>query len=267
MGHVGDDEDSSDPLAAPETRNNAPLALDSVLLHPRRNDGYLVGDGTEKNGHLQLLPLGLRQLPPETKIEIFNRRTGKIMSGDNAVLLSDLPIALMDHAEYEPILPPSSRNANTTSRIGRSGPNVRVNSNVIPQSRVRASRVEGRDVLVTGGEYQGLSGTVDSCIPGGWYLVSNLFKNDDLNVVISSKNLELIPEKKASANTSSGEEGADKICIHLNAAKLRLKAFTNMHSSEKDIAQLKNLEAEIRKTNKEITDLKMALNNATRKSA
>ena len=57
---------------------------------------------------LQLLPSELRRLPPETKIEIFNRRTGKIMKGDNAIMLSDLPSALVNHAEYEPIVPPGN---------------------------------------------------------------------------------------------------------------------------------------------------------------
>ena len=57
---------------------------------------------------LQQLPKGLRSLPSNTKIEIFNRRTGKIMKGDKAILLKDLPRVLIDHAEYEPIVPPSS---------------------------------------------------------------------------------------------------------------------------------------------------------------
>lgn len=40
-------------------------------------------------------------------------------------------------------------------------------------------------------------GTIDSCIPGGWYLVSNLLRNDnlDLDVVVNSKHLKIIPEK------------------------------------------------------------------------
>merc|ERR1711957_492608 len=104
----------------------------------------------------------------------------------------------MDHAEYEPVI-------SMSTRVGRSGSHVRINSNVVPQSRVRASRVEGRKVLVSGGEYRGLSGTIDSCIPGGWYVVSNLFKNDDLNFVISSTHLELIPENKISTNAFSTE--------------------------------------------------------------
>jgi len=56
---------------------------------------------------LQQLPKGLRSLPSNTKIEVFNRRTGKIMKGDNSILLKDLPKELIDHAEYEPIVPPS----------------------------------------------------------------------------------------------------------------------------------------------------------------
>ena len=45
-------------------------------------------------------------------------------------------------------------------RQGRSAPNVRVSSTVIPQSRVRGSAVEGKNVLVIGGEYRGLSGKI-----------------------------------------------------------------------------------------------------------
>merc|ERR1712194_181238 len=264
----GNDDGGAERLTAPPKRDNA--ALNPVLVHQRGNGGHPVGDRDEKNDLLQLLPAGLHQLSQETKIEIFNRRTGKIMRGDQAVLLSDLPMALVDHAEYEPIVPPSSRNASITTRIGRSGPNVRINSNVVPQSRVRASRVEGRNVVVTGGEYRGLSGTIDSCIPGGWYLVSNLFKNDDLDVVISSAHLELISEIKTSINDLSSEgQGVNKIRIHLNAAKLRLKALAEereqlencgpTRSRQKDTVQLKKLEGEVSKTNRLIADLQVAL--------
>ena len=71
----------------PNVQDNEP-ALDPVLL--------------------QQLPKGLRSLPSNTKIEVFNRRTGKIMKGDKAILLKDLPRELIDHAEYEPIVPPLS---------------------------------------------------------------------------------------------------------------------------------------------------------------
>ncbi len=61
-------------------------------------------------------------------------------------------------------------------RTGRSGRNIRVRATVEPQCRVRASAVEGKDVLVTKGEYRGLSGTIESTMPGGWYVVGHLFK-------------------------------------------------------------------------------------------
>jgi hypothetical protein len=81
-------------------------------------------------------------------------------------------------------------------RTGRSGRNIRVSKKVVPQCRVRASQVEGKHVLVTGGEYRGLIGSIDSTIPGGFYVVSYLFKHDklDLDVIIHSDQLELIPE-------------------------------------------------------------------------
>lgn len=60
--------------------------------------------------------------------------------------------------------------AATVSRVGRTGSNVRVNNVVIPQTlpdtrpltRVRGSAIEGKLVLVTAGEYRGLSGTISS---------------------------------------------------------------------------------------------------------
>jgi len=251
--------------------SNVP-ALNPIVLHPSSYDRAVIDDKKEKGQvlNMQLLPAGLRSLPPHTKIEIFNRRTGKIMRGDHAIPLSDLPAALMDHAEYEPVIPPGG-NSSATSRVGRSGPNLRINSNVVPQNRVRASKVEGRNVLVTGGEYRGLSGMIDSCIPGGWYLVSKLFKNDNLNVVISSRHLELMPDKitKVKSGTSQREEqDTKKICIHLKAAKLQLEVFTEersrLESSKNDgdhraIAPLKNLNAEIHKTSKLIDNLQLSL--------
>jgi len=253
-------------------------ALNPILLQASNNRDK---DQQQRVKVELLLPTSLHHLSPDTRIEIFNRKTGRIMRGTDAILLSDLARALMNHAEYEPIIPPSPTTAATgkgsiTSRIGRSGPNVRVSSNIIPQTRVRASRVEGRDVLVTGGEYRGLSGTIDSCIPGGWYLVSSLF-NDNLDVVISSQNLELVREKTAFSNNSSSSEGqrAIKNRIHLKAAKLRLEAFAEERTklekdhhaalgggSHRDIKatriHLKKLDEEVVKANNLVADLQKA---------
>ena len=49
------------------------------------------------------------------------------------------------------------------SRMRRSAPNVQGNSAIVPQSQVRASKAEGQSVLVTGGEYHGLSGKTFQC--------------------------------------------------------------------------------------------------------
>ena len=66
------------------------------------------GDDGEHQLQMQLVPAGLRHLPPDTKIEIFNRRTGKIMKGNDAISMKNLPRELLEHAEYEPIVPPLS---------------------------------------------------------------------------------------------------------------------------------------------------------------
>ena len=50
--------------------------------------------------------MALRHLLPDDKVEIFNRKNGRILKGDDAVLLKDLPSVLRRHAEYEPVIPP-----------------------------------------------------------------------------------------------------------------------------------------------------------------
>lgn len=48
----------------------------------------------------------LQHLPSDYKVEVFNRRTGRILKGDNAIPLKDLPSVLRRHAEFEPLIPP-----------------------------------------------------------------------------------------------------------------------------------------------------------------
>lgn len=50
---------------------------------------------------------------------------------------------------------------------------------------------------------------IESIIPGGWYLVSNLFQDDPLDVVISSQNLELVPHKLSFTETLVDESQQD----------------------------------------------------------
>ncbi|KAL3808866.1 hypothetical protein ACHAXA_004153 [Cyclostephanos tholiformis] len=219
---------------------------------------------------LQGIPAILHHLPPDTKIDIFNRRTGKIMKGEDAILLKDLSNELMAHAEYEPIIPPPSSNkSRITSRIGRSSPNVRVNSGVVPQNRVRASMREGRKVLVIGGEYRGLSGIIDSCIPGGWYLVKDLFRNVVLNVVLNMRDLALIPENVVADTPDEGQEEllkSMKTRIHLKAAKLRLDAVIEERErlamdrqSERTRALMNKLDEDIDEMAKQIVILHQSL--------
>ena len=42
------------------------------------------------------------------------------------------------------------------------------------------------------------AGKVEAAIPGGWYLVSDLFLHDATNAVISSRDLELVPTRVTS---------------------------------------------------------------------
>lgn len=74
-------------------RGGSVPVLDPILAQP------------SSNMSLMSVPEELRHLPPDTMIDIYDRRTCKVMRGDNAIALSDLPSALMEHAEYEPIIP------------------------------------------------------------------------------------------------------------------------------------------------------------------
>mmetsp|Transcript_25303 Transcript_25303/g.39262 ORF Transcript_25303/g.39262 Transcript_25303/m.39262 type:complete len:928 (+) Transcript_25303:229-3012(+) len=313
-----------------------PVISAPVILHPKKAD----------NNKVELLLSGMSHLPPDTKIEVFNRKTGLVMRGDEAILLKDLPAALLNHADYEPIVPtPQSatvgeaddkeavaeelpvdpnfdpwdtsvlvgvtvvvksgpyrgitakikevrgsrwvldHEAVTTTlrssdchfiddgeadkdaiaahyrtkkkvsmpsfvkhgvinvsgnraiaaaaasvrRVGRTDSDVRVSNVVIPQTRphtrVRASAVEGKRVLVTGGEFRGLSGTISSCIPGGWYLVSNLYDDDhELDVLINSERLKLMDGVSSKTSYMQGRiQEQIKSRIYSKASELRME--------------------------------------------
>ncbi|KAL7482837.1 hypothetical protein ACHAW6_008497 [Cyclotella cf. meneghiniana] len=236
-------------------RGRSVPVLDPILV---KTSGAHLGEDDSKIHCHWLVPEGLRHLPPVTKIEIFNRRTGRIMKGEEAISLKDLPAALIEHAEYEPIVPPPA-NTDIPHRIGRSGQNIRVSKSVIPQCRVRASAVEGKHVLVIGGEYRGLSGIIDSTLPGGWYVISNLFKHDNLSldVIVSSDNLELVPDNISWSQSTLPGDDTIKTRLRLQASKLRLdalreekeKVLRSAASSNKDAVDinLTNLESEIGK--------------------
>eukprot|EP00551_Chaetoceros_affinis_P011635 CAMPEP_0203664874 /NCGR_PEP_ID=MMETSP0090-20130426/2203_1 /ASSEMBLY_ACC=CAM_ASM_001088 /TAXON_ID=426623 /ORGANISM="Chaetoceros affinis, Strain CCMP159" /LENGTH=794 /DNA_ID=CAMNT_0050528265 /DNA_START=163 /DNA_END=2547 /DNA_ORIENTATION=+ len=177
------------------------------------------GDNYKNNAALQ-------HLPPNYKVEVFNRKNGRILKGKHAIAVKDLHAVLMRHAEYEPIIPPPKFNSNTAqnndssssvrndsaehnhSHEARSSVNARINQHVQPQTRVRASAAEGCRVKIIAGPYRGLTGKIESCIPGNWYLISELSKKNkfDFDYIVHSRQLEILPEP----NQHSSKTGATK---------------------------------------------------------
>jgi len=123
--------------------------LPPVLLS-RSKDGYAA------------IPKFLQRLKSSNgKVEIFNRKTGKILKGSQSVSLKRLASELQAHSEYEPICPEYSRTSSPSSPIyrqARTSATARVSEQIQPQSRLRASKVVGRTVLITGGSHKGLFG-------------------------------------------------------------------------------------------------------------
>mmetsp|Transcript_35455 Transcript_35455/g.76918 ORF Transcript_35455/g.76918 Transcript_35455/m.76918 type:complete len:530 (+) Transcript_35455:232-1821(+) len=130
------------------------------------------------------LPEAVRHLPPNSTVDIFDRVSGRVLSGTDAVMVRDLPAVLRCHAEYEPIVPPpsiqdaasasASASASSSVREGRSAPGLTVSASVRPQLRSRPSAMEGREVIVTGGRLRGRVGRIQCRLPGNWYVVSDL---------------------------------------------------------------------------------------------
>jgi hypothetical protein len=112
------------------------------------------------------VPPSLQRFDPNTRVDIFNKKTGKIMSGEDAICIRDLPEALLLHAEYEPIVPADiqnlSRQQAMSQREGRSAPNVRVSRSVTAQARRTAPNYRGKMVRVTKGPYKGYIGESNS---------------------------------------------------------------------------------------------------------
>jgi len=132
------------------------------------------------------IPPSLRHLSPDTKIDIFDRKTCKILSGANAVCVRDLPNILRLHAEYEPIIPPATKSRYVTyvfctfslktsyclhdssldysrkrriiRREGRSSRNVRVSAIVNRQTPLQSNTIVGKRVIISSGHYRGLIG-------------------------------------------------------------------------------------------------------------
>jgi len=156
----------------------------------------------------------LRHLQPDLVIDIFNRKTGRIMRGENGIKVKELAPILRSHAEYEPLIPPPlqghhsntnidackvetvcNKNSQHYSRMARSSNNTRVNANVQPQVRAHTSILKGSDVIVMDGPSRGLIGKVVTYISGNWCMVSDLIDNDGKtpDVVVHATKLKVLP--------------------------------------------------------------------------
>ena len=102
------------------------------------------------------LPSLLRN--PSDGVEIFNRKTGKIMRGEEAIPLENLAEALQNHSEYEPILRASTDTRGTYQKA-RSSETAFISNNIKPQSKIRESKAKGRTALIVSGPNRGLIGT------------------------------------------------------------------------------------------------------------
>uniref|UniRef100_A0A7S1CZX9 BRK domain-containing protein n=1 Tax=Cyclophora tenuis TaxID=216820 RepID=A0A7S1CZX9_CYCTE len=131
-------------------------------------------------------------------VEIFDRKSGKILRGANAVQIRDLAKVLRDHPEYEAIVPPSEfissdRREPPSYREGRSAPSIRVSATIVPQL-AHQSLKEGAAVKVTGGQYRGFSGTIRHRLPGSWCLIDGIAKagGTAIPVIVSASHLAVV---------------------------------------------------------------------------
>lgn len=165
------------------------------------------------------VPDSLRIFPRDLKVEIYNRKTGRILKGDDAVEIRDLPSFLRENAHCEPLIPSPDMfidddivsPSQIFSREARSSRNTRINSIIAPQTRSRNSLVKGKKVNVISGKYEGSKGVIKSCLPGDFYLVSGIKIRDDIDVVIDSKNLCLIDTEERIHNDETDDEAFDAI--------------------------------------------------------
>jgi hypothetical protein len=130
------------PPKYPKRRSTA-----SVFLLP----AVLLG-AQDENG----IPDALTHIPTTEKIDIFNRRTGRIING---VPIAQLPPLLRDHAEYEPIyFGKVKKQPFSLYRASRTSPGGRVSAEVQPQTTVLCTKNIGDIVLVINGILEGTWG-------------------------------------------------------------------------------------------------------------
>ena len=144
------------------------------------------------DGRMDTLPHGLRHLGCTTKVKLFDRKTGKILEGDEAVEVQHLNSVLQQHAEFEPIIPPPNfASGQTIVRQGRSGRRIRVGSDVAPQRKMMTSELSGREVTILDGPHRGSRGKIHAILEGGWYAVVGIIPQ--LQLIIGPSNFIMEP--------------------------------------------------------------------------
>eukprot|EP00979_Chaetoceros_neogracilis_P013377 scaffold3806_cov230-Chaetoceros_neogracile.AAC.1 len=200
---------SSETLTTNSTNIPGAVAANTLIMRKQERARKISGTALEnllppillrraKDGYCTMPKFLHHLVSSNGRVEIFNRKTGKIMKGEQSVPVKNLVNELQAHSEYEPIIYPGSPRPSSPKspiyRQARSSTTARVSGKVQPQSSLRASKVVGRTVLITGGSHKGQFGLIDSCIPGNWYVISDVYNDDalDLDVVVHSKNLKLV---------------------------------------------------------------------------
>jgi len=151
--------------------------VDSVTIHEA---GPLILLPKKMGGKMDLLLSGMSHLPPDTKIEVFNRKTGRVMRGDDAIPLKDLPAALLDHAEYEPVIPPPQALSEPDEGDTKTG---EINAEKVDTESPRdpsfdpydTSILIGVTVVIKSGPHKGLTGKIIEIQDRG---VSKIFRNE-----------------------------------------------------------------------------------------
>lgn len=160
---LGDEEKTSNNLNQKRRKlnNNNNNNLEELLYkipEERKNiaskpyPAILVTPATHSNFVLKLN----KSIPQENdKIKIFNRKTGIIMTGEEAIQYKDLHKELQTHSEYEPILSAKQEGRSSASQ------QIIVKEHVTAQKKKKShylNRAIGQKVLVMSGTYKGSFG-------------------------------------------------------------------------------------------------------------
>jgi hypothetical protein len=104
------DSESEDKVVVSKTTKKVPIIQNYALPDQYRNDRPAKVSALPpillNPTDCDRLPPLLQHLPRDFKVDVINRRTGFVLSGEDAIAVEDLPDLLRKHASFEPIVPP-----------------------------------------------------------------------------------------------------------------------------------------------------------------